>query len=371
MNSLDPEVAAKWVTNSNDATIIRLFSGEDTMTIEKYLDKKHDKKELGKLESDVDIVEFNPDFTYTIYGDLERIFGYKNLEISVNISSGSLKTYLQIDYDSKIDDLEHTSNVVIKSDEVEAPIKNFLSDDLIPSRLEFAAQVSDDTINFRPIGKKVFEYTLENESHSKYIIYESDFTDSNFVSFHKRLQAFVMFYIEGGQYIDDTDKKWTVYTFQFLILPPFQQFGHGSNLYNYIREAAAANPQVYDLTVEDPNESFDDMRDKNDLRFLIKSGNINLLKEIKPLRSLKEEMGKLKFSTKQLTRIFELGHLYHLKSKSTESEDMRNYRVCVKKRIFKQNYDILISLSDAERKDKLKDTFNNVYQDYLRILSLV
>ncbi|OMJ21452.1 Histone acetyltransferase type B catalytic subunit [Smittium culicis] len=35
---------------------------------------------------------------------------------------------------------------------------------------------------------------------------------------------------------------------QFLILPPFQQFGHGSNLYNYIREAAATNPQVYDLT---------------------------------------------------------------------------------------------------------------------------
>ncbi|OMJ21453.1 Histone acetyltransferase type B catalytic subunit [Smittium culicis] len=79
MNSLDPEVATKWIV-----------SGEDVMTIEKYLDKNHDKKELGKIESDVDIVEFNPDFTYTIYGDLERIFGYKNLEISVRLTYSGL-----------------------------------------------------------------------------------------------------------------------------------------------------------------------------------------------------------------------------------------------------------------------------------------
>src|SRR5438034_4956109 len=51
---------------------------------------------------------------------------------------------------------------------------------------------------------------------------------------------------------------------QFLILPPHQLSGHGSHLYRTIHSASLSDPTIYELTVEDPNEAFDALRDTND-----------------------------------------------------------------------------------------------------------
>ena len=52
---------------------------------------------------------------------------------------------------------------------------------------------------------------------------------------------------------------------QFVILPPFQRGGNGSLFYNSIFDHYLKEPQTIEITVEDPNEAFDDMRDLNDL----------------------------------------------------------------------------------------------------------
>ncbi len=77
---------------------------------------------------------------------------------------------------------------------------------------------------------------------------------------------------------------------QFVILPPYQQQGHGcrfppgsccspvradmilAQLYSTLFQHLLNRPDVAELTVEDPAEAFEDLRDRNDLRYLIRKG---------------------------------------------------------------------------------------------------
>ena len=128
-----------------------------------------------------------------------------------------------------------------------------------------------------------------------------------FREFHRRMQLFVLLYIEAGSYISEDEDTWefavlfekrrrrsspdvvtyhfvgysTLYPFycfpervrlrisQFLILPPYQQDGHGSALYTAIYQHVLAQPHIAELTVEDPAEAFEDLRDRNDLKMLL------------------------------------------------------------------------------------------------------
>ncbi|KAG9803169.1 histone acetyltransferase type B catalytic subunit, partial [Aureobasidium melanogenum] len=55
---------------------------------------------------------------------------------------------------------------------------------------------------------------------------------------------------------------------QFLIIPSHQGSGHGARLYNIVFESLITPDNICELTVEDPNEAFDDMRDVCDLLWL-------------------------------------------------------------------------------------------------------
>lgn len=59
---------------------------------------------------------------------------------------------------------------------------------------------------------------------------------------------------------------------QFVILPPYQHLGHGSRLYSALFKNMLGRDGVAELTVEDPAEAFEDLRDRNDLRFLVEQG---------------------------------------------------------------------------------------------------
>lgn len=74
---------------------------------------------------------------------------------------------------------------------------------------------------------------------------------------------------------------------QFVILPPYQRQGHGcaspfkqmnppqeSNqllaaLYTAIYQRVLSQEHISELTVEDPAEAFEDLRDRNDLKMLL------------------------------------------------------------------------------------------------------
>ncbi|CAM2707698.1 unnamed protein product [Rotaria socialis] len=49
-----------------------------------------------------EVIEFASEFTHQIFGENERIFGYKNLTIDIFCLSLSTNFYLNIDYEEKI-----------------------------------------------------------------------------------------------------------------------------------------------------------------------------------------------------------------------------------------------------------------------------
>src|SRR5271170_3220739 len=55
---------------------------------------------------------------------------------------------------------------------------------------------------------------------------------------------------------------------QFIILPPFQAAGHGGRFYDIILKNARHDPKVQEISVEDPSDAFEDLRDRRDLAFL-------------------------------------------------------------------------------------------------------
>ena len=47
-------------------------------------------------------LSFQPEMCHQIYGDNENIFGYRGLKISLFMTSSSLRSYVHVEYDEKV-----------------------------------------------------------------------------------------------------------------------------------------------------------------------------------------------------------------------------------------------------------------------------
>lgn len=47
---------------------------------------------------------------------------------------------------------------------------------------------------------------------SSFAFPQSTFESSKFCTYHKRLQTFLLFFVEGASFIEDDDIKWEIYT---------------------------------------------------------------------------------------------------------------------------------------------------------------
>ncbi|KZV91056.1 histone acetyltransferase type B catalytic subunit [Exidia glandulosa HHB12029] len=431
----------EWTANANEAVKLTLVRAKD------------DKESLAVEEP------FNPAFTYPIYGEQETIYGYRDLSVDLRFASGSLATYLSITHSDKL-----AANTV---DDVEGKLTPHLPPDLIRDEDAFLKRVEEDTTSFRPVGTKVATYTRRAESSKGkkraadavspddddavgYEVYHATWETPGFREFHRRMQLFILLYIEGGSFINEDEDKWefvmlfeqrrrkdsartpvyhfvgysSLYPFfywpdkvrlrlsQFVILPPFQKQGHGSQLYRAIYNYVLTQPNIAELTVEDPAEAFEDLRDKNDLEMLLANerfmgeatGSIPIAKvqslatkkavddktdEGRPAKKRKvvkkaargglrppadkrwveEWRVKLKMAGRQFQRLMEMLALRSLQSGDEKAN--RAYRLQVKERIFRFNFETLAQLEKEERLEKLEETFQNVREDYQRILGLL
>ncbi|KAG6829850.1 hypothetical protein H0H92_003293 [Tricholoma furcatifolium] len=429
-----------WTCDANEALKLTLVrSAEDT-------------ESLGDNES----YEFHPSFTYPIYGEDEKLYGYKGLEIDLRFASGSLTQYLNVKYSQK---LGSTSTV----DDVESTLGGFIPPGYFKDEQKFLALVEEDALNFRPPGRAISSYTrpvsstpmtkgkrtsssdeaLDQESED-IVEFEATWDTPGFRDLHRKMQLFILLYIEGGSYINEDEDTWefvllyekrkrrgvpklatyhfvgysSLYPFyffpektrmrlsQFVILPPYQHRGHGSELYNAIYRYILSQPNIAELTVEDPAEAFEDLRDRNDLRMLLshqkfmeegfggsavshgggrvggigrsgKSGrggtDINIAKGKMGPPSDKVWLGQwrsdLKIAGRQFQRLVEM--LLLLRLDETDARAERAYRIQVKERLYRFNFEILAQLEKEERLNKLEETFQSVKQDYLRILAMV
>jgi histone acetyltransferase 1 len=192
---------------------------------------------------------------------------------------------------------------------------------------------------------------------------------------------------------------------QFIILPPFQGGGNGSRFYNAIFDFYLAEPQTIEITVEDPNEAFDDLRDLNDLtrlRMLPEFLSIRINPDAAPrpkgpvprdivnIDLLETIRSKTKIAPRQFYRVVEM-HLLSMIPKSVrqcllleqerkkgkdpvsiaKEHEYHLWTLWVKKRLYKHNKDMLMQLDRVERIEKMEQVVSGVEGDYARLLGIL
>lgn len=192
---------------------------------------------------------------------------------------------------------------------------------------------------------------------------------------------------------------------QFLILPSHQGHSHGTHLFTTITKTLLSTPTVWEITVEDPNEAFDDLRDYTDYTRLQANGTLSqvvLSTDLPPTLTTKRigsrvptskllDLPRLeslrhqnKLAPRQFARLVEMHLLSRIppevrqrgtarltqRGKSTDSDDRAYYywRLLVKQRVYKQNRDLLAQLERLERIDKVEQTVGELVGDYERLL---
>ncbi|KZT70215.1 acyl-CoA N-acyltransferase [Daedalea quercina L-15889] len=453
---------------------------------------------------------FNPNFTYPLFGEDEKIYGYRNLRIDLKFASGSLAQYLNISYSDKLP-------VSSALDDIEGTVSKFIPPGYYTDEAAFLACVEEDALSFTPPGTRIHAYSRplktsnskgkekvvqENEETVDFEIYHCTWDTPGFKELHRRMQLYILLYIEGGSYIKEEEDVWqftvlyekrkrrsdpsistyhfvgysTLYPFycfpekvrlrlsQFVIAPPYQQEGHGSALYSAIYRYVRNSPDIAELTVEDPVEAFEDLRDRNDLKMLLSesafmhealgedweaevesakrpatppkskghryhpyananghsdnghtpmdrlaryasreiSGNRPLVHEQSQIQAIHEGLhattngaartrtgprGKLgppadrswleqrrvelKMASRQFYRLAEMLMLKFVLMDGPDKRMEKAYRIWVKERLFRFNYEVLAQLDKKERQLKLDETFWAVRKDYERILEMI
>ncbi|EPQ30483.1 uncharacterized protein PFL1_02009 [Pseudozyma flocculosa PF-1] len=398
-------MAESWSANSNNATVLKLVGAPEPSNS-----------------------AFHPEFTYPIFGEAETIYGYQGLAINLHFASGSLQPILKVDYSAK------NESTTAKIDDVDATLREFLPADCLGREQQsiFDETVAKEASNFRPLGEKVSSYTRrrsgskgkgkarngagpssgaslsEDDPEARvFEVYRSTWDTEGFREYHRRMQIFALFFIEGASYIQEDETNWeffclyervrpqahdeppswhfvgytSLYRFwcwpdaarmrlsQFVILPPYQKAGHGGALYTTVHGEMLKRSEVTEMTVEDPSEAFDRLRDGSDLRRLLAPGGfVEHAKAEQRLRApidrnwSEEQRLRNKIAPRQWNRLVEMLQLLHLDPE--DAEQVRAYRLQVKARLFRFNKDILTQLPKHERLVKLQETYESVIDEY-------
>ena len=75
---------------------------------------------------------FNPRMTYSIFGDDERIFGYKGLKINLRYNASDMRPNVQVSYTRKFPAVGETEATDVKE----------LLEPFLPKRMDFAFQMT-------------------------------------------------------------------------------------------------------------------------------------------------------------------------------------------------------------------------------------
>ncbi|KAH8594859.1 acyl-CoA N-acyltransferase [Bisporella sp. PMI_857] len=448
------DALADWSTDSNTAVNISLVqpsaeAGVSTVTA---------------------LHTFNPKWTYPIFGEEERIFGYNGLKINLKFNSSDMRPGLQITYTKKFKAVGDTEPTDLK-----AALEEFLPKAAFEKTSVFEAAISDPSLaDLTPPGELWQSLEVKNQ---KYEIWKGCLADLAVRQMIKRLQILVPLFIEGGTLLlppgqdedEETLKRWTafflykknaaaidsnvspynfmgyctVYRYylptgsvertqnstgkpaepsntemlstelalssfpcrsrisQFVILPPFQGGGFGSRLYKSIFEFYYKEKQTVEITLEDPNEAFDDMRDINDLAFLrtipeftsirintkasIPRGKRPSPNDIVNLESLEKFRLKVKIAPRQFYRLVEMQLLSLIPTdirqslilerpkgpvadRKAKEHEYHLWQILVKKRLYRHNKQALAQLDRTERIDKVDQALGAVEADYARLL---
>ncbi|KAF2077443.1 hypothetical protein CYY_001292 [Polysphondylium violaceum] len=419
--------------NANKCTNIQLtWTRQDIIDPPPNIPETNENKETDDSDDEEEDEEqehldngfFKPTYSHQIFKE-DNIIGYDPLVLNIYMAAGSLTTYLETNYTLKSKNITNVEkellNVFSKTD---API---------PTKDQYIQYIEEKEAKFRPPGTKIHEYSIndrETGEETNYEVYFGRITDPGIVRYHEKLQVFVLWFIDGSSFIYTGDSNWdiffifktvmidgekrygivgycTLYNFyhhpsatrprisQILILPPYQRNGHGkyllNSIYNYYKNNDSIYGPVYDITVEDPADQFDSLRNHVDLLNIKQSGLFNDVKmDISTLGNseLFENIRKqLLIPIKQGKICFEIFLYSKFIGQSKSHPDYKNFRIHIKKRLYKQFIGDQKDIPDANvgangeqqqldpetiEKNKLNaiiELYKNVEEDYFETIS--
>eukprot|EP00123_Amoebidium_parasiticum_P011095 comp20505_c0_seq1/m.26217 comp20505_c0_seq1/g.26217 ORF comp20505_c0_seq1/g.26217 comp20505_c0_seq1/m.26217 type:complete len:386 (-) comp20505_c0_seq1:527-1684(-) len=344
-------------------------------------------------------VGFRPEFTHQFFGDNEKIFGYKNIKVKLCFHACHLTPYAEVTYNEMVPEDEGAL-----PDDVMAKLAEIFGDDFFGTNRDSYMSALAKEIPFEPLGELQHEFTVGGDD-ATYCVHKCTVDTKGLVDYHEKVQVFSMFFIDACSLIDLTDPRWnffyvwrkeklagqTSYTFvgysttynfyhypdstltrisQFLVLPPFQKKGIGRTLLSQVYADCMARPEVVEITVEDPSETFLYLRDTVDLSCCLESVGVP------PLGPLTNEFtaevqNKLKRAKLQIRRLHEMLLLKGLDRRDPKA--YKDYRLIVKKRLYTNYQDELEQLKEDKRELHrfLADRYNEIENYYGRVVNAV
>lgn len=112
------------------------------------------------------------------------------------------------------------------------------------------------------------------------------------------------------------------------------------------------------------------MRDKADYRTLVSGSAFKGIKApLKDVKWVDRTRKEWKLATRQFGRLLEMALRKDLLSaKKKGKDDEKNFRLLVKERLHRQNYEILAPMEQREKRETLQQTYESVVDEYDRIL---
>lgn len=348
----------------------------------------------------------HPPFLHQIFPN-SVIHGWRSLTVAVYVHLPSLTYWI----DSAGEEADHGGDRDATSPmNASALLTPFVKGGLVESRTEFEKAIGDTALP--QLTNRVTEY---DKNGRKFAIYKQSFfrkaedgtmvKNDEFHEFHLRMSFLMFVHIDGASFIDDEDPRWevfvtmeemggksqcfvgyaTIYRFsvltkhggegvafcdrfrisQVIISPLEQGKGHGSKLLHAIYKNAQARNAI-EVTVEDPSLGFRILRDVTDLK---SAYTMDLLQPDVAMADKDEEATvsnlrkELLLTNGQAKRCLEV-HQLRFVDRQDEAQ-YKKYRLQVKRRLFKDNYEVLHAYDKDERKQKLSEIYNDFEKEYL------
>lgn len=354
----------------------------------KFVKKKED------MEDEAD--SFNPEFTHQFFGDSENIFGYIGLQIRFYYSACNLIPYFSMKYREKV---KPSKTGGLEADDVYKIICEKL--ELEPcTDLDFFKSSLDKESSFVPLGKLVSSFEIQiDDDIEEFSVYRADTTVPGFKKYHENMQTLILWFIDAASYILD-DERWdyfvlhkhvkgekemfpfigfaTVYRYyaypkmvrprisQMLVLPTFQKRGLGSKMLEGINSWYIKDPDVLDITVEDPSDDFVRIRDYVDCKSCqtMPSFSEENIRKGFSKDMFEDARKKFKINKKQSRRVYEI-----LRLKCTDinnTSEYKAYRLDIKNRLnapYQRELLDMEKLAKSLAPDEIKAATNPIPQE--------
>ena len=131
-----------------------------------------------------------------------------------------------------------------------------------------------------------------------------------------------------------------------------------------------SRPDVIDVTVEDPADGFQALRDACDYRALASNASLSAAVAKSPKEAVERVCRELKLSKRQAVRVGEIAALKGISA--GDKARVREYRLAVKQRLLKENedeLDVVKKQSAEEYYEKLQGLFEDTLEKYRVALS--